>query len=152
MAFEPQHPLIVRALRTIVNNVHRQVKWIRQGNSTAHCGTPHSCVILVSGPFALRDALEKAAFGLGCKSRGAIAQPRSIFSLPSCPAAVRDTFVCNSDKGNIYKTWICGAAYHWDCRNSGASRRCSGQHYSRFRGVHRFFNVSAWGREQRRRY
>jgi hypothetical protein len=147
MAFEPNHPLLVRALRTIVGNVHRQVKWIRQANSSAHCASPHSCVLLVSGPFALRDALVKAAAGLGCSLRGAIpaATPVHQQPSPSCPDAVRDTHVCTSDRGSIYRTWICGAAYHWDCRNSGATRRCSGHHYSKYRGAHRFFNVSAWG-------
>ena len=144
LAFEPGHPLLVRGLHSIIQNVHRQLRWIRQGNTTAHCGSPHSCVLLVTGPMALRAALARAAKTLGCKLPGKVGSAPAM--TPSCPEAVRNMHVCTTDKGNVYRTWTCGAAFHWDCRNSGASRRCPANHYSRHRrgpgtaGL--FFNTS----------
>jgi hypothetical protein len=148
MAFAPAHPLLVRALGMIVSNVHRQVELIAAGESTKHCGSPHSCVILVTGPGALRTAFSAAAVEMGCRLRGHIASAKTMS--PRCPKAVRRIHVCERDVGNVYRTWACGAAYHWDCRNSGARRSCGAGHYSKFRLGSRtaraFFNVSAWPR------
>ena len=91
----------------------------------------------VKGLEATRDVSSAA---LGAKASGDA--PRS------CPEAVRRTHVCLRDTGNIYRTWACDAAYHWDCRNSGAKRRCNSTHYSRLGGVRGkraawlFFNTS----------
>ena len=145
MAFAPGHPLLVRALRTIVGNVHRQVRSIAAGNTSSHCGSPHSCVLMVTGPYALRAAFSAAATAMGCRLRG-----RGINSAKAtsarCPEAVRRTHVCTSDSGNVYRTWACGAAYHWDCRNSGAQRACGPGHYSKHRRgpatARAFFNAS----------
>lgn len=148
MAWERGHPLLVRAVRTVTSNVLRQVRLIQQGNSSAHCGSPHSCVIVVSGPFALREAFKTAARALGCPLQGLL--PRVERTTPAvCPEAVRQVHVCAKDEGNVYRTWACGAAYHWDCRNSGAKRRCSTNHYSRYRGrsaARAFFNISVVAR------
>ena len=60
---------------------------------------------------------------------------------------VRRTHVCTNDTGNIYRTWVCDAAYHWDCRNSGAKRACGPGYYAKHRRGPRtarvFFNVTA---------
>jgi len=146
IAFERGHPLLLRALQRISSNVHRQVRGIRTGNSSAHCSSPHSCVLQVTGPMALRDAFSKAAKAMGCWLPGAIC--RACSKAASCPEAVRALHVCTNDTGNIYRTWACGAAYHWDCRNSGAKRRCSANHYSKHKKTaataSHFFNVSAF--------
>ena len=144
MAFAPGHPLLVRALRTVVANVHRQITAIAAGDSTRHCGSPHSCVLLVTGPFALRAAFSSAATYLGCQLRGNIGSASRMSQ--TCPEEVRRTHVCLHDSGNVYRTWACGAAYHWDCRNSGAKRACGANHYSRHKrgpnAARAFFNAS----------
>jgi hypothetical protein len=148
MAFERGHPLLVRALRIVTANVHRQVKLIKRGNSSTHCGSPHSCVLQVTGPFALRESFSRAAHAMSCKLPllPADRRPGAKSGGQVCPKAVRETHVCIGDKGNIYRNWACDAAYHWDCRNSGAKRKCSTKHYSRYRGksaARMFFNLSA---------
>ena len=145
MAFEPGHPLLARALQRVSANVLRQVRWIRAGNRTAHCKSPHSCVLQVTGPMALRDAFAKAAKAMGCRPPGSIC--RVCQSMATCPEPMRALHVCTNDTGDIYRTWACDAAYHWDCRNSGARRRCSAGHYSKNRRgdetARLFFDVDA---------
>ena len=147
LAFEPNHPLLVHATARIAANVHRQLKWMREGNSSKHCGSAHSCVILVSGPYALRAALSKAAKSMGCKLPGRIGSAAA--TIPACPEAVQRTHACTKDRGNVYRTWACDAAFHWDCRNSGAKRKCASTHYSRHRrgpgAAKAFFNLTAGG-------
>ena len=81
---------------------------------------------------------------MGCHLAGKIASAPQ--TLPTCPESVRQTHVCTSDKGTIYRNWACDAAYHWDCRNSGAARRCSASHYSKYRrgpgAANHFFNTT----------
>ena len=145
LAFEAGHPLMIHALRTLSGNVHRQLRWMRAGNTSAHCGSAHSCVLTVSGPFALRQAFASAARSLGCKLGGSI--DSAVATTEQCPPVMRRVHVCTRDTGNVYRTWACDAAYHWDCRNSGGKRKCSTNHYSKIRRGSRaafgFFNVSA---------
>ena len=121
-----------------------------QHQDSSHCGSPHSCVLLVTGPFAVREAFGRAASSMGCVLPGlpktAHLGAASAAAARQCPETVQRTHVCMHDKGNVYRTWACGAAYHWDCRNSGATRKCSQSHYSKFKGKRaawQFFNVSA---------
>ena len=49
--------------------------------------------------------------------------------------------IMDSDGGNIFNTWACGAARHWDCRNSWptpkyCAKRNKKEHYS------------TWGKEK----
>jgi hypothetical protein len=48
---------------------------------------------------------------------------------------LRKLHLCSNDAGNIWNSWSCGVARHFDCRNSAARRfACSGRkHYSKTR-------------------
>lgn len=140
LAFTPHHELITRVAATLTHNVLRQLS-LHRSHDVRRCKTPHSCVLNVAGPFAFRWAVIDHATHARCRLPGELRLNRSYTAL-QCPDDFRSLHVCTSDRGNIYRTWACDAVYHWDCRNSGAKRRCGNRHYSRTR---LFFNLSSAG-------
>ena len=137
MLFAPRHTLLARIARTLTFNIIQQLSWSQKGNRT-YCRSPHKCVLHVTGPFAFRWAVGDAARDLGCSIAG-IKTPRHksptgvVVPSPRCiDKDVRAIHVCMRDSGSIYRTYTCDASFHWDCRNSGATRKCGSKHYSKF--------------------
>ncbi|KAL1500447.1 hypothetical protein AB1Y20_013104 [Prymnesium parvum] len=150
MAYEAHHPILVEALRQVVANVLQQLRWAHAlaVNGTDHpgrCHSPHSCVLMVTGPPVYMSAVSSLALREGCDSKGRLPAHRECRNARSEP--IRRIQICSRDVGNVYRTWACNISKHWDCRNSGAARKCSKQHYSKARN---FFNTSVmFGAEAR---
>lgn len=143
MAYEPHHPLLVGTLHRITSGVLMQLRKLQRlalegVDDDRRCRSPHSCVIRVTGPDAYHAGISELAPQLGCASRGRLPAHRD------CRHSQHDTMrrlhICSRDMGDKYRTWACNISRHWDCRNSGARRRCSRSHYTR---VQNFFNVTA---------
>ena len=123
----PYHPIPMRALELQISNVEREVKNL---NSTRRCRGSHSCVIRVTGPLAYTSAIGDVTHGLSCANKNRIPRP-SDCSTSSSPL-LRNMHICPQNSTNPYRTYSCGIARHWDCRNSrrAAPHSCNRRHYS----------------------
>ena len=113
------HSIIRRVLQVQVTNIMREVKNI--GTSLA-CRSSHSCVIRVTGPLAYSSAVGDVTHARGCTNRHRLPHGRDCRHAKD--KELRDMHVCAMNRSNPYRTYSCGVARHWDCRNSGSQRRC----------------------------
>ena len=66
----------------------------------------YKCVILVTGPFAVRRAIAEAAKAMGCHLPCHLKQFRTApRTLSSCPEAVTRTHVCGCAPETVARTW-----------------------------------------------
>jgi hypothetical protein len=129
MVFAPHHPLLHAIAATITEGVHEKadallakarVKGSKAAGAIRTCTGAHSCLTSVTGPYAYRSALRAAAKRLGC---------RRDLSAASC-ATSHDPMMRRIYRCTDTDQWYCGAARHWDCRNSPARRPCGSSHYT----------------------
>ena len=132
MLYVPRHPIMVEAGRQFSQNVLLHAEWHRT-NDSRKCTGPHSCVIRNTGPLAYTSAVGAATQAGGCTNTGRLPMRGQCDKAQS--QALRALHVCRPDAGNVWNSWACGTARHFDCRNSVARRfSCHrGQHYSKVR-------------------
>ena len=140
LVFQPGHRILNETARIMTANIMRQWRLAREG-AEKRCRTPHSCVILVTGPPAYHEGVRAATLAGGC-TRGS-PNPNARLCKKAVDPTMRAMVVCDGDGGNVFNTWACNTARHWDCRNSRPTpEHCQHQdrkHYSKHKGQQAFF-------------
>lgn len=132
LVFQPGHRILNETARIMTANILRQWRLAREG-AEKRCRSPHTCVILVTGPPAYHEGVRAATLAGGC-TRGS-PNPNARLCKKAADPTLRAMVVCDGDGGNVFNTWACNAARHWDCRNSRPTpEHCQHQdrkHYSK---------------------
>lgn len=124
----PYHPIITRTIEVQISNIKREVSNL---NTTKSCKGSHGCVIRVTGPLAYTSAIGDVTHNSLCKNKRRIPRPGDCST--SNNMLLRNMYICPINFSNSYKTYNCGIARHWDCRNSRNSNNCDRQHYSKMK-------------------
>lgn len=153
LLYAPRHPIMNATARFMSEAILRELSYQRAGDTKRQCRSPHSCVIRNTGPLAYTSSVGDATKVLGgCKNSARLLRPTFLggwLARHECAASpdplLRATHVCSADKGTVWNHWSCGAARHWDCRNSERRRRCHKGHYATvaMKDSRAFFNLSA---------
>lgn len=146
LVFTPGHSILKEAARIMTANILQQHALIRNA-SDRRCTTPHTCVILVTGPPVYGKGVVRARRAGGCDWPSTEHCRKSAQTCDICRQAhdseIRHIAFCHQDGGNTFNTKACNVTRHWDCRNSRpVPAYCStdgGLHYSKAKTSAGFF-------------
>lgn len=128
LMYEAHHPIVIETVALQVRNILAQVEYQRT-NSSKQCSSPHSCVMLVTGPDIYLNGLYRASQAANCSNHMQRVVPADCTRARD--AMWRRTYMCAGDTvlGGGLPMQHCNASRHWDCRTGG--RRCTSDHWQR---------------------